>query len=81
MKNPAFLKFTTFAGFAATIAGLYFLAVALLPPSAQYFKNQAYRFMQMDFNQVLFSGIIFVIIGIACILLGTVKPKKIENRS
>lgn len=75
MKRPGFLKFTLYVGFVAVIGGVYFLAVALLPPTAQLFKNQAYRFMQMDFQQVLFSAFVLIITGLACILLGAVKPK------
>ncbi|MEA4812822.1 MAG: hypothetical protein VB108_09660 [Anaerolineaceae bacterium] len=75
MKRPGFLKFTLAIGVLAILGGFYFLAIALLPPTAQYFKNPAYLFMLMDFQQVLFSGIILVITGMACILLGTVKPK------
>lgn len=75
MKRPAFLKFTFYVGILAVIGGVYFLAIALLPPTAQYFKHQAYRFMQMDLQQVLFSGYVLIITGIACILLGTIKPK------
>lgn len=75
MKRPGFLKFTLFVGILAVIGGIYFLEIALLPPTAQYFNNQAYRFMQMDFQQVLFSAFVLLITGLACILLGTVKPK------
>lgn len=75
MKRPGFLKFTLYVGILAVIGGVYFLAIALLPPTAQYFNNQAYRFMQMDFQQVLFSAYTLLITGLACILLGTVKPK------
>ena len=75
MKRPEFLKFTLYVGIMAVIGGVYFLAVALLPPTAQYFKNQAYRFMQMDFQQVLFSAFVLIIMGLACILLGSIKPK------
>ena len=75
MKRPGFLKFTLYVGIVAVIGGIYFLAIALLPPTAQLFKNQAYRFMQMDFQQVLFSAFVLIIVGLACILLGAIKPK------
>jgi len=75
MKRPGFLKFTLFVGILAVIGGIYFLEIALLPPTAQYFNNQAYRFLQMDFQQVLVSAFILIVTGLACILLGTVKPK------
>ena len=75
MKRPGFLKFTLYVGIMAVIGGVYFLAIALLPPTAQFFKNQAYRFMQMDFQQVLFSAFVLIITGLACILLGSIKPK------
>jgi ABC-type uncharacterized transport system permease subunit len=75
MKRPGFLKFTLYVGIMAVIGGVYFLAIALLPPTAQYFKHPAYLFMQMDFQQVLFSAFVLIITGLACILLGTIKPK------
>ena len=75
MKRPGFLKFTLFVGILAVIGGIYFLEIALLPPTAQYFNNQGYRFLQMDFQQVLVSAFILLVTGLACILLGTVKPK------
>ena len=75
MKRPGFLKFTLYVGIMAVIGGLYFFAVALLPPTSEYFKNQAYLFLQMDFQQVLFSAFVLSITGIACIFLGAIKPK------
>lgn len=75
MKRPEFLKFTLYVGVLALIGGIYFLAVVFLPPSSKNFENQAYLFMQMNRQQVLFSAFTFIVAGLACVLLGAAKSE------